>query len=253
MSTLTYILLFTLIGSIGSLIGGLVLLWRKQFALKISHFLASFAAGVLLGTAFFDLLPEAMREGEKLEINIFFWTLLGIVIFFLMERFIHWFHHHGEFHEHDKESKSTVPLIIISDTVHNFIDGIVIAATFLISVPLGIVTTLAVAAHEIPQEIGDFGLLLHKGLERKKIIAVNVLSAAAAFVGAIMTYTLGDILQIYIPVFLALTAGFFIYIATSDLIPEIHKNSERQKGWIHFLPFLLGVGLLWMLVRLLEG
>src|SRR3989344_7721498 len=134
MSTLNYILLFTLIGSIGSLIGGLVLLWRKQFALKISHFLASFAAGVLLGTAFFDLLPEAMREREKLEINIFFWTLLSIVIFFLMERFIHWFHHHGEFHEHDKESKSTVPLIIISDTVHNFIDGIVIAATFLISV-----------------------------------------------------------------------------------------------------------------------
>ena len=160
---LIYILFFTLIGSVFSLIGGVVLLFKEKFALKISHFLASFAAGVLLGAAFFDLLPEAAHKGEELGINVFSWALIGIVVFFLIERSIHWFHHHEEFHEHKKESKSTIPLIIIGDTVHNFVDGIVIAATFMISAPLGIVTALSVTAHEIPQEIGDFGLLLHKG------------------------------------------------------------------------------------------
>ncbi|MBI2074621.1 MAG: ZIP family metal transporter [Candidatus Levybacteria bacterium] len=231
MSTLAYILLFTFLGSVASLIGGFILLSHEKLALKISHFLASFAAGVLLGTAFFDLLPEAAHEAEKTEINIFFWTLLGIVLFFLIERFIHWFHHHEEYQEHERESKSTLPLIIIGDTVHNFIDGIVIAATFMVNIPLGIVTTIAVAAHEIPQEIGDFGLMLHKGLARKKIIIVNILSAAVAFIGAITTYLLGNVLEGYIPIFLALTAGFFIYIATSDLIPEIHYENSSNTNF----------------------
>ena len=228
MSTLGYILLFTFLGSVGSLIGGIALLSKEKFAIKISHFLASFAAGTFLGAAFFDLLPEALEGGEKLGINVPLWVLVGIVGFFLIERTIHWFHHHEDYHEHAKETKSTVPLIILGDTMHNFIDGIVIAATFLTSIPLGIVTTLAVMAHELPQEIGDFGLLLHKGLSRKKVIMVNVLSAAAAFAGAILMYIAGDLLENYIPVFLAVTAGFFIYIAASDLIPEIHY--ERRRG-----------------------
>ena len=252
MSTLGYILLFTFIGSLGSLIGGLILLSKEKLALKISHFLASFAAGTLLGTAFFDLLPEAAHEAEETDINVFLWTLIGITIFFFLERFIHWFHHHEEYHEHKKESKSTLPLIIISDTVHNFIDGVVIAATFLVSIPLGIVTTLAVAAHEIPQEIGDFGLMLHKGMAKKKIIYVNILSAAAAFSGAIIMYLLGDTFKNYLPIFLAVTAGFFIYIATSDLIPEIHY--EKRKGFAAIESALLVLGMLtiWLSVTLLE-
>mgnify|MGYP001560186071 FL=1 len=251
MSTLTYILLFTFIGSIGALIGGLILLSKKEFALKVSHFLASFAAGTLLGAAFFDLLPEAAHEGEEKGVDIFFWALFGIILFFLIERFIHWFHHHEEFHEHEKESKSTLPLIIIGDTVHNFIDGVVIAATFMVSIPLGVVTTLAVFAHELPQEIGDFGLMLHKGLARRKIILVNIISASVALAGAIITYLLGNILEDYIPVFLALTAGFFIYIATSDLIPEIHY--ERRKGFavIESLLLIVGVITIWLSVSFL--
>lgn len=245
MSTLAYILLFTFIGSVGALIGGFILLSNEKLALKISHFLASFAAGVLLGSAFFDLLPEAVHESEGTGINIFFWALVGIIVFFLIERFIHWFHHHEEFHEHKKESKSTIPLIIIGDTMHNFIDGIVIAATFMVNIPLGIVTTIAVAAHEIPQEIGDFGLMLHKGLARKKIILVNIVSAAAAFIGAIATYLLGNILEGYIPIFLALTAGFFIYIATSDLIPEIHYEKRRKFAAIESFLLILGIVLIW--------
>lgn len=242
MSLLAYILIFTLIGSIGALIGGFILLSRQSFALKISHFLASFAAGVLLGTAFLDLLPEALHDAQAADVNIFFWALFGIIVFFLIERAIHWFHHHQEYHQDAKESKSTVPLIIISDTVHNFIDGIVIAATFMISIPLGIVTAFAVTAHEIPQEIGDFGLLLHKGLRRKKIILLNIASAAVSLVGALLTYSLGNILEPYIPIFLAITAGFFIYIATSDLIPEIHY--ERRKGFALIESVLLIVGIL---------
>lgn len=252
MSTLAYILLFTFIGSIGALIGGFILLSYEKFALKISHFLASFAAGTLLGTAFLDLLPEASHEAEESGTNIFLWTLIGIIIFFLLERFIHWFHHHEEAREHNKEAKSTLPLIIIGDTVHNFIDGIIIAATFLVSIPLGIVTTLAVATHEIPQEIGDFGLMLQKGLSRKMIILVNILSAAVAFTGAIITYLLGNILEAYIPIFLALTAGFFIYIAASDLIPEIHYEKSKKFAVIKSLLLLLGVILIGISVSFFE-
>lgn len=242
MSTLSLILLFTLLGSIGALIGGIILLSHEKFALKISHFLASFAAGVLLAAAFFDLLPEALHEGEEAGIDVFFWTLIGVIVFFIMERAIHWFHHHEQFHEHEKESKVTIPLIIIGDTVHNFIDGVVIATTFMVNPALGVVTALSVFAHEFPQEIGDFGLLLHKGLKRKKIIMVNILSAAVAIGGALITYALGNILEPYIPILLALTAGFFIYIALSDLIPEIHY--ERRRGFALVESTLLIVGIL---------
>ncbi|OGH16678.1 MAG: hypothetical protein A3C30_02430 [Candidatus Levybacteria bacterium RIFCSPHIGHO2_02_FULL_40_18] len=244
MSTLGYILLFTFIGSIGALIGGFILLSREKFAIKISHLLASFAAGILLGSAFFDLLPEALHEGEERGIDVFLWALIGIVFFFLVERFIHWFHHHEEYHD-EKETKTTLPLIIFGDTMHNFLDGIIIAATFMVSIPLGITTSIAVFAHEIPQEIGDFGLMIHKGLKRSRIILVNIVSAAVAILGALLTYVLGESIEKQIPVLIALTAGFFIYIAASDLIPEIHH--ERRKNYIIYetLLLLFGVVLIW--------
>lgn len=178
MSVLGYILVFTFLGSILSLIGGVILLYKEKFAVKSSHFLASFAAGALLGVAFLDLLPEASEHAEELglEVNVFLWTLIGLLAFFLLERFIHWFHHH---HEHTQKhiKQTTVPLVIIGDGVHNFIDGVAIAATFMVSIPLGIVTAIAVAAHEIPQEIGDFGILLHRGLKRGKRYYFGILSA----------------------------------------------------------------------------
>lgn len=252
MSTLGYIILATFLGSIGALIGGIILLSREKFALKISHFLASFAAGILLGTAFFDLLPEALREGQELNLNIPLWVLVGIVLFFLIERFIHWFHHHEKHHEYRQETKTIVPLIIIGDTVHNFLDGVIIAATFLVSIPLGMVTTFAVFAHEIPQELGDFGLLLHKGLARRKIIFVNIASATAALVGAILTYFLGNLIEDYIPIFLALTAGFFIYIATSDLIPEIRYEKRRNFAAVESLLLIFGIIVIFASVSFLE-
>lgn len=251
MPVIAYIIIFTFIGSVGALLGGIALLSREKFALRISHYLASFAAGTLLGAAFFDLLPEAAHEAEHTGTDVFLFVLLGMLIFFLLERFIHWFHHHEQHHEHEKETKSTVPLIIISDTMHNFVDGVVIAATFMVSIPLGMVTTLAVAAHEIPQEIGDFGLLLHKGMTKKKILWVNILSASAAFLGAIVTFLVGENIEGIIPVVLAITAGFFIYIAASDIIPEIHYEKNRKRAVIQSILLLTGVVVIWAAISLL--
>ncbi|MCH7541462.1 ZIP family metal transporter [Patescibacteria group bacterium] len=244
---LLYILFFTLVGSVVSLAGGIALLYKEQLAIKISHFLASFAAGTLLGTAFFDLLPESLEESGNT--NIFFWALLGMLVFFLLERMIHWVHHHNKEHKQD-EVEATVPLIILGDSVHNFIDGMIIAATFLVSIPLGIITTFAVASHEIPQEIGDFGILLNKGMRRKEVIIFNLLSAATAMVGALLIFFVGERVVTILPALLALTAGFFIYIAASDLIPEIHHKNAGGLALLETFLLFLGAGSIWLFVSL---
>lgn len=257
MDTLVYIIVFTLLGSLGALIGGVVLLSKEQFAIKISHFLASFAAGVLLGAAFVDLLPEALEYAKEIgsEINVFLWVLAGILAFFLAERFIHWFHHHSTHNDKSKleEEKSVVPLIIFGDTFHNFIDGVAIAATFMIDIKLGMVTTLAVAAHELPQEIGDFGLLLHKGLSRAKVLTANLFSALSALIGAILTYLIGESIEGLLPALLSLAAGFFIYIALSDLIPEIHGEDRKDVAFWETVLLILGVAVIWIAVTILHG
>ncbi|MBU1000169.1 ZIP family metal transporter [Patescibacteria group bacterium] len=247
MSLLVYILLFSFIGSVVSLIGGILLLVKEKFAIKISHFLTSFAAGTMLGAAFFDLLPEAQKVGED-KADVFLWTLVGILVFFLLERFIH-HHGHGKNHE---DTKSVVPLIIIGDSLHNFVDGVAMAATFLISIPLGIVTTIAVAAHEIPQEIGDFGLMLNKGVSRKNVLLINFYTALAAMVGAVLTYLARDSIQGLMPIILALTSGFFIYIAAANLIPEIHLKENQKIAFWETVMLFLGVLAVYLVISLLE-
>ncbi|MBI2196024.1 ZIP family metal transporter [Candidatus Daviesbacteria bacterium] len=253
MGILAYIIIFTLIGSVVSLIGGILLLVKQKFALSISHYLSSFAAGALLSAAFFDLLPEAtgyMEEGG-LDINLPLWILLGILIFFLLERFIH--HHHDHTSVLKEEKKSIIPLVVIGDTLHNFTDGMAIAATFLISIPLGIVTSLAVAAHEIPQEIGDFGLMLNKGLERKKVLLINLFSALSALAGAILIYLYQGSIEKFLPIILALTSGFFIYIALANLIPEIHNRDNQKVAFWETIMLLLGVVVVYLVISVLEG
>lgn len=253
MSLLGYIIVFSFIGSVVSLLGGVLLLFREKFAKRTSHLMASYAAGTLLATAFWDLIPEANESAEVLGIGkgVYLWILIGILAFFFLERFIKWFHHH---HEHEAvDRKQTVALIMTGDTIHNFIDGVAVAATFMTSVPLGIVTSLAVAAHEIPQEIGDFGLMLHRGLNRKKILLFNMFSALAAMLGAVLTYFAGDLINGLLPFFLALTAGFFIYIAASDLIPEIHEESKYRLAILESSLLVLGVMTIVILVSILEG
>lgn len=237
MSTLNYIIIFSLIGSVFSLLGGVVLLTKKRAAKTLAQYAAPFAAGALLGAAFLDVLPEAMHEGEPNSILV--WCLVGIVGFFLLERLLHWFHHH---HQHAlAKTHPTISLIILGDTLHNFLDGAVIAAAFLVDVPTGIVTTLAVAAHEIPQEVGDFGLLLSLGMSRKNVLMVNVVSALATLVAALATYALGSANTLPLPLLLGIAAGFFIYIAASDIIPEIHKTTNKKLIYIESILLIAGV------------
>jgi zinc and cadmium transporter len=177
-----------------------------------------------------------------------------MLLFFIFERFLHWFHHH---HEHEKGEdvmgqKPVVPLIIFGDTLHNAIDGVAIASAFLIDYRLGVVTALATAAHEIPQEIGDFGILLSKGLTRSKVITINLLSALATVVAAVITFFIGPQIEPLLPVVLAITAGFFIYIAASDLIPEIHHEKRKGFAVTETLLLLLGAGVIWGAITLLH-
>lgn len=238
------VLFFSLIGGVFSLIGGIVLIGRKSTAEGLAKYATPFAAGVLLAAAFTDLLPEALAQGSDNR-NVLIAALCGVLGFFMLERFLHWFHHHHE-HEGDTKGKATNSLVIIGDTLHNALDGIAIGAAFLIDTPTGIVATMAVAAHEIPQEIGDFGLLLRNGMSRKRVLLVNILSALATTATALLTFGLGDSDSFPIPALLAITAGFFIYIAASDIIPEIHEKLEPGKKDIR--PWLLLLGALFILI-----
>ncbi len=254
MPVIIYIYFFTLIGSVFSLIGGLILVSREKFAFKISHLVSAFAAGTLLGTSFFELLPEAGHQLEGSGIhtfeNILVITLAGVLSFFLLDKFISWFHHSHV--EVGNEEKQNAALVIIGDSVHNFIDGVVIAATFLISVPLGIATTIAVAAHEIPQEIGDFGILLKKGYKAKSVVLVNILSACMALLGATLIIIFGSYVEEYLPYLLALTAGFFIYIALADLIPGIQEHGLKKAAYLESFLVIAGVWVMWIVSELLS-
>jgi len=230
------ILGFTLLGSVFSLIGGFFLLTRKKWNESFNLKLTSFAAGVLLATAFLDLFPHALEHLDK-KINIFIPALFGMIMFFLLERFLQ-FHHH---HEPHQGFKASAILIILGDTMHNFIDGVVIAAAFLISFPLGVSTALAVAAHEIPQEIADFSVLLSKGFSKRKTLLVNIFSSLTAIIGALLTYFAGSYIESYLPIIIAFTAGMFIYIASSDLIPELHHSRKKGEEINQALLFIFGV------------
>ena len=252
MEGLLQVIFFALIGGVVSLIGGVILLAKRSWASLLVKFATPFAAGALLSAAFVDLLGEADHEGD-IE-NALYGALAGILVFFLLERAIHWFHHHKFDSDHEHNAKSEkVPLIIIGDTLHNFIDGIAIAGAFLVSPATGIVVTLAVAMHEIPQEIGDFGLLLSKGMKRKSVLLVNFFSALATVVAAVIFYLIGQNFEIPLDVVLGLAAGFFIYIAVSDLIPEIHNHEKnRFVGWQSIM-LLIGVIFVTVVTNLLHG
>ncbi len=223
MANYGHIIFYSLIGGVFSLLGGLLLLSRKKTAELLAQYATPFAAGALLAAVFLDLLKEGVEEADPS--TVFIATLIGILVFFFAERFLHWFHHH---HQH-KGADPSVSLIIVGDTLHNAMDGVVIAAAFLINVPTGIITTLAVAAHEIPQEIGDFGLLLKKGLRRSKVVLVNIASALATTLMAVVTFALGSEEHLPTGILLGLSAGFLLYIAMSDIIPEIHEQTPKKR------------------------
>ena len=243
---LAYIIVFTLIGSILSLFGSLFLLLKQKITEDFSQKLISFAAGALIATAFLDLLPEAseLKEGSQ----IFLFSLLGFVSFFFAEKYIRLFHYH---HGHG-EKPSTV-LVLAGDGIHNFVDGVAIAVAFLVSIPLGIVTTIAVASHEIPQEIADMGVLLANGLPKARALIFNFLSAITALIGAIAAFLLAGRIEGYLYIFLAIAAGHFIYIAASDLIPELHEKSRGKRDIGSILIFVLGILTIYLSSLIFEG
>lgn len=245
MANYWHVIFFSLVGGLFSLVGGLLLLSRKNIAKTLAEYATPLAAGALIAAVFLDLLKDGLEEAPADLVLMA--ALAGIIIFFYAERFLHWFHHH---HQHD-EADPAVSLIIIGDLVHNALDGVAIAAAFLVSVPTGIVTTIAVAAHEIPQEIGDFGLLLAKGLSRAKVLWVNVASALATTVMAVITFSLGSADKLPIGALLGLSAGFLLYIALSDIIPTIHETAPKQRLFdIRPLLLLLGVLIVGIAIQL---
>lgn len=239
MANYGHIIFYSLIGGLFSLIGGILLLSRRKLAEKLAIYATPFAAGALLAAVFLELLSDGIEAAEPR--TVLFATLLGILCFFFAERFLHWFHHH---HQHKGQPEPGVSLIVVGDTLHNALDGIAIAAAFLISVPVGIVTTLAVAAHEIPQEIGDFGLLLSKGMSRSKVLAVNAFSALATTLMAVLTFWLGSEDKLPIGLLLGLSAGFLLYIALSDIIPTLHERASQKKHLFDWQPLLLLLGVI---------
>lgn len=227
MDTLGYILVFSILGGVMSLIGGALLLSNKKIARSLATYATPFAGGALLAAVFLDLLPEALTNADHNEASVFLAVLIGIVAFFLAEGFLRWFHHH---HADDDKKDPKIWLIIFGDTLHNALDGVAIAASFMVSIPVGVVTTIAVAAHEIPQEIGDFGLLLSKGMRRRDVLLVNLMSALATIAAALLTYLVGSEDKIPVGVLLGLSAGFLLYIALSDVIPTIHSHNHSEKS-----------------------
>lgn len=234
---LIFILLATFTASIVSLLIVIGLLLIKKPRKSVTLALTSFATGVLLATAFFDLFPESLKNAEG-KTDIFFWSLFGMVVFFLFEQFFHWYHHHRA----HGDIKPSVFLITFGDGLHNFIDGVAIAAAFLMNIQLGIATSIAVFAHEIPHEIADVSVYIHEGLSRRKTVLFNIGSGLTALLGSLFTFYFAAQFTNLLPAINAFTAGNFIYIAGSDLIPELHHVSDNNtKHWKIAFMFVFGI------------
>lgn len=237
MTPIANVLFLVTFGSILSLVVGLFLLGRTELFRRIHLYLVAFAAGTLIGTALFDLFPEALEHSQELGVDgdsPFVFAAAGIAIFFILEKFFHWYHDHaGHGHRHAHEevghgrvvTKAVVPLISAGDGLHNFIDGALIAATTLIDPSLGLVTAIAVFLHEIPQEVGDFSVLIFGGLSRNRAIVLNLGSAAMAYLGALATFSFARGVETLTLPLVAFTAGAFLFIAIGELLPElVHKG-----------------------------
>jgi len=251
MTLFSQIILYTALSGVLSLIGGVILLGKSAWVRKSSVWFVAFAAGALLAIAFLDLLPEAFEyfSGESSELLI--WTLLGLVAFFLFERVI--LHFHGHYHEsgESEEHHHPTPLLMMAgDALHNFLDGITIAATFLANPAVGVVTAVGVAFHELPQEIGDFSVLLHHGWSKMKTLWVNIAISLVSVIGAMLAYFLRDLLMTVIPQLLAVAAGNFIYIAASDLIPELSRDPKLGGKISLSVLLLLGIASVYVFGRL---
>jgi zinc and cadmium transporter len=254
-SLLVLIIIFTAVGGVLSVLAAAVfLLLPDQRRNAVLPHGISFAIGALLAVAFWGLIPEAFEKVKPEQFQVLSGTILaGILGFFVLEKLLIWRHchsgsceAHGEEEDHDHghshgTAKSAGALIILGDSIHNFVDGVLIAAAFLTDVQLGIVTSLAVAAHEIPQEVGDFAILLHSGYSKSKALFYNVLASLTTVLGGVLAYLGLEDLHDSLPYFLALAASSFIYIAVADLIPSLHKKTDMKTSLQQIALIAMGV------------
>jgi zinc and cadmium transporter len=232
--------------SLISLIGAFTISMDMLRLRRALRYLIAFAAGALLGDAFLHLLPEAIQDGNAAQVS--FRILTGLVVFLFLERVVYWRHSHLPTHEHAPHPVGITNLV--GDALHNFLDGVIIGGSFLVSVPLGISTTLAVILHEIPQEIGDFSVLIHAGYGRRRALWLNFLSAVVAILGTTTTLILGSSIENISAYLVPLTIGGFLYIATVDLLPEVHREERASASAVQLLYFLAGIGVMAALLLL---
>jgi zinc and cadmium transporter len=241
-----YAILSVIAVSLISFIGLLTIFTRINYKGRWLYFMISFAAGALLGDVFIHLLPELAADGDfKFSTSLF--VMAAIVILFTVEKYVHWHHHADEEDEHRHHAQPFVFTNLIGDGIHNLIDGMVITGAYLLDVRLGVATTVAVFLHEIPQEFADFGVLVYGGLSVRKALFYNFLSALTALIGSVLVLTFGTAVN-DLNWLVALGAGSFIYLATADLIPEIHK--AKGKSFPQFLAMLLGISVMFALLLL---
>lgn len=236
-----YSLTSVIVVSLISLVGVFTLTIKDKILEKILIFFVSCSAGVLLGDAFFHIFPEIVNESGYTT-KLGFLLILGIFIFFVLEKYIHWHHCHKP--NNPEHLHHLGMMNLFGDGLHNFLDGLIIAASYLVSVPLGLATTLAIIFHEIPQEISDFGVLLHSGFTKKKALLYNLLSALLAIIGAILGLLLRNagLAEIMLPI----AAAGFIYIAMADLIPELHKEIKVSRSLLQLFSFILGIVIMYL-------
>ena len=247
MYELAYILLATFIVSLISFVGVVTLALKDKILTKILLILIGLSAGALMGGAFLHLLPEAVEKSSGLDVYLF--VLVGFILFFLIEKVLHWRHcHKGECNVHTFHYMN-----LVGDSIHNFIDGLIMAASFVVSLPLGITTTISIATHEIPQEIGDFAVLLYGGFSKKKAIMLNFTIALTAVLGGIVGFFVSSLIENIVVFILPFAAGGFIYIAATDLVPEIRKELNMKKYMATLFVFICGILIMWVTKVLFGG
>lgn len=234
----------TLLVSLLSFSGLLLLAMKAKMLKKLVFILVSFAVGALFGNTFFMLIPESFEQIANTQL-IGLLIVSGLIVMFALEKFIHWHHCHNVSHNHEAAPLGYISLV--TDSLHNFTDGILIAAAWMATPEVGIATTLAVIVHEIPQEISDFGVLLHAGFSRKKALFLNFVAACAAVLGAVFTVMLGSLTENIVLYILPFAAGGFIYLAGSDLIPELHRESSVRKSLIQLAAIVTGITLMFFI------
>jgi zinc and cadmium transporter len=229
-----------------SILGIFLIYSQKKLIKKINLLLVSLAVGALLGDSFIHLIPQSYEKLDSFTVSIF--IIIGILIFFILEKILRW-HHCHDLDCSNNHSKHVATLNILGDTVHNSLDGMIIAASFTVDIKLGLLTSLSVLLHEIPQEMGDFAILFHSGLSLKKILIYNLLSSLSSVIGVLLVFILGSRISLFSDLLLPITAGAFIYLAASDLIPELHRHDPPFfQSFFQLLFILLGVLLMSLLV-----